>query len=267
MSTEENRKSHKKFVERQRAGDSNRLLRQVISSLKNNNLYKDMQSIKRWERYIENDRADLSRDMNEFGHALNTYQIAKEMANYSRDNEELTEEERNKILITALIHDLGELETGDVSFDEKSKEDVRAEKDHFREALDHYFPDPGFSKEDRRKLLDIFENIAHGDSEENLSEYFDMIEKLGYVTTALEEFERKPEKINWSWICDNVFHHQVEGLAEYIEKYPSAKKYLSQQKGKIKDVLSFLEKQNQENLEDTTESDIESWRRDIIGKL
>lgn len=240
------------------------LLVKLLGEMRNNkSLIERMQRTPRFERYFKekSEYDGKNRDTEELGHAINTYQIAVEI---SQLDPQMNRVAASRMKLTALIHDLGELENGDVSYDEKQASDEEIELESFLKNLNSFFP--GLSADEIQLLKSIYFEIALAkDKTKGEALYFSMIESLGYVTTALQEFESKPDEIDWQWLCANVLHNQGGKILSFVQEMPVAAAYLKKKKEVLRGVIDWA-MERIDSIKDFTPQDLVIWK-EIISKV
>lgn len=129
--------------------------------------------------------------------------------------------EQRDLLIAPPIHDLGELEVGDITYDQHTNDHKQKERLHFR-ALTAEFPE-------KEMLWQVFDNVVL-DQSSKLGRMFSAIEKFGYLNTALMAYRGVDgERIeNWYGLVGNVFSNQIEELLIFSQNYPLIRQQLEQ---------------------------------------
>lgn len=245
-------------VERMKPEKYQALLVRVLASLRNSpELLAKMREMPRWEKYFTEKGDGKNRDMEELGHAINTFQVVKELSSLDgvRDGD------LARVKIAAIIHDLGELGKGDVSYADKTNQDVEDEKGYFRENITQLFSD--LSQSDLDYLLQIYFDITQANKAKDNKEsvFFNIVERLGYLKTALEEYERKPKDVDWARLCGNVLHHQGKHLLNYVKTFPVAVNYLKNYAEKIREMVVGLK-----GYPEVGDDDIQIWQ-EILEKV
>ncbi|RMD85459.1 MAG: HD domain-containing protein [Candidatus Dadabacteria bacterium] len=233
------------------------LLISVIRSLRENTeLRESMKNTLRWERFFLEDSVDLTEDMQGLGHAINTYRTTvrateKEYIEGLFDTEQVAE-----LRIAAIIHDIGEIGVGDITYSLKNATHESMEKEYFKSHIERLFPD--LSDAQRKDLLRIYLDIAQGDREKDpQARYFSMIERIGYLETAVDLFRKKPSDIDWRNIVGNVLFNQGKHFDYLVDDYRAAREAIRSMKEDIEKMLKFVER-NMEHLEDSP--DVGLWR-------
>jgi 5'-deoxynucleotidase YfbR-like HD superfamily hydrolase len=222
----------------------------------NKELLRRMDTVPRYERYFTGPGEKIW-DMDERGHAINTYKIVNGVGKDDLKAGRLNQDEFDRLRIAALIHDLGEIEAGDVSYDEKKTTDETAEKKSFEQKLTDYFPK--ITDDEKRLVLEIYHNITQNkDRTQKLAKYFNLIERLGYLSNGIEVFLKKPEGVDWQWMVGNILHNQGKHLVKYFEEFESAKKYFALHKQTLADMLKFAQ---ETKTRDFTDEDVADWEK------
>lgn len=128
---------------------------------------------------------------------------------------------RNKLYIAPWIHDFGELilegeGVGDVQFDKKTEDDEREETKIFNKVLDLLS-----TPEESDVLKRTYQEIVM-DSNSPLGKQFKLIERVGYVETAIRAYlgHRGTRIENWQALSGNVFGNQIHHLVEQRRIFP-----------------------------------------------
>ncbi len=159
----------------------------------------------------------------------------------------LTKTEHYRLCVTALIHDVGEIEHGDVVYDDKhlashTREDEAAATKRFvRRAVDERLSRPqneGNSKADRedprrkrritRELLSAY-GIDH-DKNHRLHALFKLYEKYSYLNGAISIYDEGRGSIAQShYAVHNVLKNQIGPLVTAAKsEIPSAQAFLNE---------------------------------------
>ncbi|OGH59485.1 MAG: hypothetical protein A2725_01530 [Candidatus Magasanikbacteria bacterium RIFCSPHIGHO2_01_FULL_33_34] len=255
------------------------LLMKVMSEMRNNpGLFQEMKQAKRSEKFYsepleQKDETKRSKDTVGLTHAINTHNITKELTDIDLKNNKLDETQSFRLRITALIHDMGELSPkGDIDYNEKSSTDTKEEIEYFEKNIQNLFPN--LLKTEIENILEIYkENIHYKDKGENTQEakYFNMVEFVGALMHALEEFDEKRDNMKWRRFCDDYLYNIAEKIENIINNYPAAKQYLSNHKNKLQKMINWAEKEIKENpkhkeMEKLTDEKIITWKN-ILKKI
>jgi 5'-deoxynucleotidase YfbR-like HD superfamily hydrolase len=205
----------------------------------NKELLRRMDTVPRYERYFTSPGEKIW-DMDERGHAINTYKIVRRLGTEDLKAGRLNQDEFDRLRVAALIHDLGEMETGDVSYDQKELIDQEAEKKAFEEKITLFFPK--ITDEEKILILKIYHEITQNKNQtEKLPKYFNLVERIGYLSNALEVFQKQPANVDWPWLIGNIVHHQGKHLLNYLKEFASAKRYLSENKTVIQEMVNWID--------------------------
>lgn len=231
------------------------LLVSVVKKMAGNKEFlRRMDTVPRYKRYFTAPGEKIW-DMDERGHAVNTYKIIRNLGREELRSGRLSPEEFDRLRIAALIHDLGEMETGDVSYELKKETDEAAEKKSFEEKLESFFPN--ITKEEKNLILKIYHEITQNkDWTDKLAKFFNLVERIGYLSNAIEVFQKRPTNVDWPWLAGNVMHHQGEHLLNYAKEYESAKKFLTENKTVIREMFDWIDKHRVEAKNFTDEDKI-----------
>ncbi|KKU07126.1 MAG: hypothetical protein UX10_C0015G0012 [Candidatus Magasanikbacteria bacterium GW2011_GWA2_45_39] len=240
------------------------LLVKLLGEIRNNKpLITQMQATPRFERYFKEGRENerKNKDAEELGHSINMYHIAVEMAQL---DPQLDSVAVSKMKLAALIHDIGELEDGDVSYDEKQESDEAKEVESFLKNVNSFFP--GLSAHEIELIKSVYFEIAFAkDKTKGEARYFNMIETAGYLNAALQEFESKSDSIDWQWLCANILHNQGKKIVCLIEEMPVTGAYLRQKKEVLKSMIDWAE-EHIGSVRDFSAEDLVVWR-EILAKI
>lgn len=240
------------------------LVKLVGEMRRNKRLIQQMRLTPRFERYFKKGKEEnrtRNKDAEELGHAINTYNIALELIQM---NQQLDKTAAARMKLAALIHDLGELEDGDVSYDEKQMSDEEKEKRSFEKNLRVYFPGLSLAELDLLKKV-YFEIALVKDKTNGAARYFNLIECLGYVNTALQEFADQPDEIDWQWLCANVMHNQGGKILSFVRETPVARAYLSKKKVSLGSMVDWAE-EHIDLIKDFNLEDLKVWK-EILSKV
>jgi cytochrome c1 len=129
-----------------------------------------------WERL-------LGRDVNNLEHMSLTHGIAVAFIRFSEQHQPdlLSEEEKESLLLTAVIHDWGEAIRGDVSYSDKTNEEESQEQRDFMTVVNSV-GHASFTKEEILRAKEI----AFDHEGSKLGKMFFAIEQLGYMRTAIK---------------------------------------------------------------------------------
>lgn len=159
-------------------------------------------------------------DINNLDHILFTYGIA----NLFVRNCDFNEDEKELILLAAIIHDHGEAINDDINYDFKTENDEKEEKDVLKKITEELYGKHGDKLAEKINIA-IDEIIF--DPESKLGEAFNMVERIGYMRTAVKAWKRSKSvgmdsalKSNLQWLAENVSSNQIPKLIENSKKYP-----------------------------------------------
>lgn len=169
----------------------------------------------RWKRYWTDQGSIPSHtDMNMAGHLVRTEQeIIKLTSCFCTDNSSLRI--KNLLLITGWIHDLGELAGGDELFQSIDLSSRHKEKAAFYTLMPILF---GELDSDAQTLLRaLYDAVAlpleDKEKHPTLEPFFECIEKLGYLRTALEVGKAQPTDVQANLLSTSVFHYHQRWFA------------------------------------------------------
>jgi|GEM_PF-5661526 len=266
-------------------------LTQLLNSLKEfykkardekSSFYQAMSSTLRYERYMINKAQAVMRnpDFELFGHsfietsrnarefctelypgtilASNIYEDSLMVAGIAREVgalENFHKQIKVELEIVSLPHDLGELEMGDVTYEDKTEHHDRLELRYVTRNFPIIFESLGTRNIDL--LQDLYEQYVY-EKKTLKAIYFKVLERLGYVETSRAEFVAKSSDMNWPWLCGNVAHHQGVHLLQAVDIFKGVRKFLSPRKDNLLPMVQFLD-QNRGPARDFNDMDRDIW--------
>lgn len=189
----------------------------------------------------------LGSDVDSSQHMPLTYGMSRAFLNYYRTHPyentngvEFSPEEEHILMLAAMTNNWGESRTGDVSYDQKTVDIEKEEKDAYRDILTELYSDSIDVK--KRMLVErtIFENDT------KLGRAFDAIQKAGYLRTGLQAFEASQDiedevlAEHLQWLCGNVLSNQIIVLIEYSKSYPPVRSFLENQRESISEAFEAI---------------------------
>jgi len=205
----------------------------------------------RYDRYkpegVSNEEWEklLGADVNNFKHLRLTYGLARNFLDYpsAGPDTEFSEQEKEDILLTAIVHDWAEAVTTDKPYDLKTKKDEEDELSAFKEMLKDGFKD----KENAfvfPRIQQVLENVI-SDQTSKLGKAFNAIERAGYLRTGLRAWEVRNQpneelQNGLQWLTNNVLTNQIPKMIEYSKTYPAIKDQLSENQAVITEILDNL---------------------------
>jgi len=187
----------------------------------------------------------LGVDVNNLAHMLITYSLAKSFTEQTLllKPSSLSESEQELLLIAAIIHDQAEAIVGDITFGRKGKSDEAAEQKAFAEHLQAFTP--GLSDEVRQLVQRAKDEVLFT-TDSKLGEMFNIIERVGYLRTALRAAEIIREKKAFrsvaqglQWLITDVLTNQTETLLKFATTYGALQQYLSDEAANISYAFSL----------------------------
>lgn len=189
----------------------------------------------------------LGGDVDITQHMPVTYGMSRAFLNYYRNHAqengngvEFSEEDEHILLLAAMTNNWGESRTGNISYDQKTVDIEKEEKDAYREIFTELQEDTIDVKERMLVERTIFENDT------KLGRAFDAIQKTGYLRTALLAFEasRKTDDEvlaeHLQWLCGNVLSNQITILIEYSKSYPPVRAFLEDRRELISEAFDSI---------------------------
>lgn len=149
--------------------------------------------------------------------------------------------DQEDLLLTAVSHDWGEAVHGDKKYDLKTQADHDAEMETLRGHSLNWLDDdvPGLTD---RICAAIHRTLGNGDP--SLSEAFNVVERMGYVRTALQadriahatDNDELRERLQL--LAANVVSHHTEVLLSKVAKFPSLRLFFHRRYIHISDALA-----------------------------
>ncbi len=193
---------------------------------------------KRWEIYLEPEEC-LAYDGDIYHHS----ELMEKLAIKLGREEAVTRDQLATLAWLARFHDLGELHFGDKTFNLKSEEDDLKETAYIDKLLEQIQSE--YAKEKLNQVVRIALLKKSDDNDGfDFVNYFNAVERAGYLNTALHMHEYAPI-INYRLLINNVLYNQLDHLINSSRAFPSIRHYLSKNSGEIEDAIR---KQFHENL-------------------
>ncbi len=205
----------------------------------------------RYERYkpksVSNERwvELLGADVNNLTHLQLTYGLTRSFIIHQDevDPSYLSDQERQTLLVAALIHDWGEAMVGDLSWDEKDDSAEAKESAAFDGKLSDFYPE---GSDDIKAMIKSARDEIIFNPKSRLGRLFNAIERVGYIRTALRASEHvisgdAPDcKEGLRWIVGDVFGNHIIKALEYANDYPPVHRFLADQVGKINTAFTVV---------------------------
>jgi hypothetical protein len=207
-----------------------------------------MASVKRWHAYYEDEAPPPFRDCNGYGHALNTHGIVHRHTAIDCRAGLISPLQAVQLRTTALIHDLGEIEAGDVPYGGRSETQQSREMASFQANLPHFFPK--LTPAQRQQVERLYIEVAMEKGETDVrAHYFHMVEITGYSTFGLEIFRDRPKDFEWEalgWrIVNYHFFNGKRDLPLYAQEFPSVKAWTHRRLGCIDRMVQHYSQMDQ----------------------
>ncbi len=157
----------------------------------------------RWKNY----RVDEMGDMNVATHTLRQTGISAVALSLDADPMRLSYEERDAMLAAGILHDLGELVTADVTYDEKQASKIEMDIAESKAVLAMLDTQTELDTGQRERLKEIYLQITTSLDSKNLTELlghdsmfsdqfqwtklrelFQLYERYGYLVTAIQQY-------------------------------------------------------------------------------
>jgi 5'-deoxynucleotidase YfbR-like HD superfamily hydrolase len=238
------------------------LLVKVIRTLRTHDtLYKQLSNNRRSEKFDTDGSDPRSRDTKASTHAINTYDIARELTAQDEKDWYLNDTEKARLRIAALIHDFGELgPQGDVDYERRTTDHHEEEAGYFLDHVHEFFPD--FSEEDTKKIVDIYLEVSQNKNKKGKeAEYFSMIEYIGYCLQMVEEWQEKRDSTDWMKMCPEYMRNIGAKIKQIIKEHPSAKSLLSKPETlkNLSELINWTKKEQKKNPALITEDLLKTW--------
>jgi hypothetical protein len=188
----------------------------------NNNFREQLIHIIRYERYMEGESLEtwarlLGPDVIGLTHPDFTAEITMDFIVFGHDHgNQLTADEEQLLLVATYVHDWGELKfgnqgVGDVTFEQKTAKDEKVEQKVFQKVLQ------SITNPDARNLIGTAYREVVEDKNSKLGIIFNVIERIGYVKTAIRTYQGIDGEriVNWRGLVGNVLSNQIKPLLEY----------------------------------------------------
>lgn len=194
-------------------------------------IFGPLSRIVRFSHYLNSRDTPAHEDLTVAGHLTCTLRITLELAQPAMSLQELNAEEASLLSMAAVVHDVPELaflEDGhDVNSVLKTAAHNELEARYLKANFTRLFGN--LDEDTRQKIETAFSDIVYpGTQAKNakLVNFFELIERLGYLDTAISIFARRPERINTDWLTLSVLHRQLAKLEELIAQFPSSKIFI-----------------------------------------
>jgi hypothetical protein len=168
----------------------------------------------------------LGADVNNFHHNRLTYGLTRAfLAKISHEN--LSGQDLEVILLTAITHDWAEAVLGDTPYDKKGLSNEEQERVILSDMLYEYLPEDVGSQNSRvpEVLATLYDRNA------KLWKLFNIVEKLGYIRTGLNAFDRRhhyqgEQSERLAFMGKKVVANHVDTMFANAEQYPVLLDYL-----------------------------------------
>lgn len=238
----------------------------------------------RWERYKPESMTDLGEwqkilgyDVNNLEHMRLTDFITIGLVDLQNQNfpGSFSQEEKNILRKTAMVHDLPEADSGDINYELKTDDDEKRELQLMRKILSQgSFPEV-ISKDEREQIILILK-----DKESKLGEAFNIVERIGYFRTGMvawkksesHKFNKEETLRHLKWITNNVLMNQIPVLVEKSDKFALVQHALGFYKETItaafenmpEDVFEMYEIEKREEIKEKFRKSKKIWKDSII---
>lgn len=174
----------------------------------------------------------LGADVNNLKHLDLTYGLARQFLIHLQNSgkEKLSGEERETILLAAIIHDWGEAIIGDITYEKKTRSDEENEYRQIAGIINDIFlkDHPQLASQLNGALSRVI--IEEGSK---LGKIFGAIERVGFYRTALKAWQDSQNafgdadlKLRLEWLTQNVFSNITTDMTADAEAYPPVDTFL-----------------------------------------
>lgn len=203
----------------------------------------------RYEKYKSADITNdewvklLGSDVNNLSHLHLTYGLTRAfIKNAALTQPDFLNEEEQKVLqVAALIHDWAEAIVGDISYDDKTADDVDAEQAAFEANV------AAFYKGDAEDIIHIARTEVIFNKDSKLGQIFNAIERVGYLRTALRASGHlingtapSSAQSGLTWLVANVLSNQTTALIEHSATLKPVEEYLKNKKVDIDNAFALV---------------------------
>ena len=194
----------------------------------------------------------LGADVNNLKHLQLTYGLARQFINYNYGVQlstthglsvTLTKKEKEDLLLAATVHDWGEAIIGDINYDFKTKENEEEESEHLKKIAQEIYR--GKNKELAERIELVIDDVIK-DPDTKLGKIFNVIEKIGYLRTALNAWNKSRDEVdedlktNLRWLVAGAFPRLIIEFIEHSKIYPAVTLYLKENKEIIEEIFNGL---------------------------
>ncbi len=189
---------------------------------------------------------NLGADLNNLKHMRLTLGLTQVLTRRLNINDE----EKYKLDIASIIHDLPEAKSQDKSYQLKTEADEKKES-YFMKiiAKEILFPNEA---EKANFLINIYKEIVE-DRTSKLGEIFNVVERIGYLRTGLNAYNLSNRCIEnpnrYLWITHNVLMNQIPKLIDYSTKYNPVQDYILNSKNIITNAFQTCKERWSNNLD------------------
>ncbi len=207
-----------------------------------------LSSTPRYARYIVDESlrewvSILGPDVLLLTHGDTTAKIAEQFILHDQiRDKKLSKEEKSDLILASYIHDWGEIiieneGIGDITFEQKNEAIEEMEGVIFNKVISS-IKDEAI----KEKFHKTYQGIAMNRNT-RLGEIFNVIERLGYLETAIRAFKgnQSGKRIkNWRGLVGNVFSNQPEKLLIYSKKYSYVNFVMKKESKKIDKIFQEI---------------------------
>lgn len=174
----------------------------------------------RWMRYGKKDGNGPGKDRNlervlglDANNLSHNWLTMKETMAFVREITGLDEREKKLLILSALVHDFPEWEKGDINYNDKTEKDEESELKGLRKIL----VELGLNLNETDTKV-VVATVAH---EKKLGSIFMVIEKMGYLRSAVSAFKRWEKGMDEKkaeWLFFDVFSHHINQVLVAIDE-------------------------------------------------
>lgn len=190
----------------------------------------------------------LGIDVNNLGHLQlsgNIMRLLIREIDATMPEYELSQPDKLLLTTAAYVHDWPEYVVGDIHYGDKTADDEAEEASAFKENLENFLPDA--RPETVALILASIDDVISKDGEKHLHAVFDVMEKIGYVRTALRAAEHcelgdaEECENGLRWLVGDVLSNQIIKLIEYSDTFIPVRTYLTNKSEAISSAFAVVD--------------------------
>jgi 5'-deoxynucleotidase YfbR-like HD superfamily hydrolase len=185
----------------------------------------------------------LGDDVNNLRHMLVILNIVDEL----QEKIKIGPEQMHLLKIAAVTHDWGEAIIGDVTYEKKTE----LLEDQEGQALKMIAEEIVNNKDTKTEILETLKEVIFNPTSQT-GEIFNIIERIGYLNTAILAFEKSVEcsdndsnlSLSLQWLTNNTIIRQLDFMIQKSRKHEFLKDYLKTNKNKIDSIFRKLDSES-----------------------